>query len=204
MPSAREAVLWKLASGVLWGLTAIAGHAYFAAPFDTFTFLIIAGMAAGATSTLSALRGAGVAFIIGTLVPAAIACALAGTLVYYALAVLALLFMVSMIGTVLANHAAISERFSNEQTEENFQVERDTWLEIATTTEAFAVFDENDGLIAWNAQYAKLMLVPVDMLERGTAREALIRKGRKPMPVVSGAEGRSKCVKQAQTRPGSW
>jgi hypothetical protein len=70
--SAREAVLWKLASGVLWGLTAIAGHAYFAAPFDTFTFLIIAGMAAGATSTLSALRGAGVAFIIGTLVPAAV------------------------------------------------------------------------------------------------------------------------------------
>lgn len=192
LPTAYEAGVWKLVSGVLWGMTPIASHVYLTAPFDTFPILIIAGMAAGGTSTLSAFREAGSAFVAGVLVPTVIACALAGTVIDISFSVLALIYLGAMLAAVQVNHRAIREvisaRFQNEQIRDAFRVERETWSEISNTSEAFAIFDKEDGLFAWNARYAELMQVPADLMQRGTMREELIRKGRLPAAVVAGQQ----------------
>ena len=192
LPTAFEASVWKLASGVLWGMTVIASHVYLTAPFDAFPILIIAGMAAGGTSTLSAFCEAGNAFVVGILVPTAIACALAGTIIDLSFAVLALLYLAAMLATVRVNHRAIrgviSARIQTEKMREAFQVERETWLDVSNTSEAFAIFDEDDKLFVWNVGYAELMQVPTDLLRRGVTRTEMIRKSRQPAIVSAGVE----------------
>lgn len=192
LPTAVEAGVWKLGSGALWGAAAIASHVYLEAPFETFVFLIIAAMAAGGTSTLSAFCEAGQAFVSALLVPTSIAFVLAGTPTDFALAVLVLLYMAAILGTVRINNRAIREvisaRFRNEKMREAFQAERDTWSEISNTSEAFVIFDQEDGLFAWNARFAELMQMPADLMRRGTMREELIREGRRPAAVAAGQE----------------
>lgn len=190
LPTAIEAAAWKLGSGALWGAAAFAPYAYLEAPFDAFVFLIIAGMVAVGTSTLSALCEAGYAFVAALLVPTCVAFVLAGTRTDLAIAAMVLLYLVAMLGTVRINNRAIREvisaRFRNEHMRETFQIERETWLEVSNSGEAFALFDEDDKLLVWNARYAELMQVPADLLRRGTPNTELIRKGRQPAEVASG------------------
>ncbi|MEP4380196.1 MAG: ATP-binding protein [Alphaproteobacteria bacterium] len=189
-PTNIEAIVWRFTSGLLWGALAFVVYITLPAPFETFVFLVIAGMAAGGTATLSALRPAGTAYVLGVLLPNTAAFASLGTTTDLALASVSLLYMVAMIGAVGINNkairAVITERFRNAKMRRDFQSERDTWLEISNTTEAFSMFDKDDRLLAWNTQYADLMRIPATLLKRGTARTELIKAGRQPRSVETG------------------
>jgi signal transduction histidine kinase len=57
-----------------------------------------------------------------------------------------------------------------------FHAERQEWLEISETTEAFALFDVDDRLLLWNEHYLRVLELSPDSVSRGLARVDVLRQ----------------------------
>ena len=82
----RNAALWSIAFGALWGAFGFFWFPYDSLPHQTLGVFVIAGMSAGAVATLSCLPAASFGFLILSLVPTITALALAGDPLHYTLA----------------------------------------------------------------------------------------------------------------------
>lgn len=187
----RRAVLWAAVAGVLWG----SGAAFLATvpvPQQLALIIVIGAMAAGASSTLGAVPQAAALFVLGALTPPAIYFVLQGEPVYFALSALALVMAFGMIASARVVYRSFIEALKAKQANavllEHIRAERQDWLEISDTTEAFALFDADDKLLLWNESYRRIFELPADLLSRGRRRRELLRKGAVPVEVAEGRE----------------
>lgn len=175
----RRAKLWALASGALWG----SGAAFLPVipPPQQFAFLIVgAGMAGGASTTLAAIPQAASLFILSTILPSTVYFLFRAEPMYFGLAALALVMTTAMLVSTRVVYGAFQEELRAKQTNAallaQFHAERQEWLDISETTEAFALFDAEDRLLLWNESYLRVLELPPDSVARGTARINILRQ----------------------------
>ena len=109
---------------------------------------------------------------------------------YFALACMALVLMLAMLGSTRIVYAGFTEsvkaRQANAALLVQFHSERDEWFEISDTSEAFALFDDQDCLLLWNENYRRILSLPSEALYRGAARRQLLQRCAAPVEVVEG------------------
>ena len=185
----RKVILWAVVAGGLWGSTAV----LFPDVPGTHRLLLIimtASMAAGASTTLGALPSAAVGFVVCAVFPWLVSFFLMFEPVYAALVLMGLIFIGAMIGSSRIVYATFIDNLRDKQLNvrvfTEFRAERDEWLEISDTSEAFALFDEDDRLRLWNENYQRILSLPEDAMYRGAARVDLLRRAASPVEVARG------------------
>lgn len=185
----RKVIFWAVLAGGLWGSTAV----IFPGVPGTHRLLLIimtASMAAGAATTLAALPSAAVGFVVCSVFPWLVSFFLMFEPVYVALMLMGLIFIGAMVGSSRTVYATFIDNLRDKQLNiqlfNEFRAERDEWLEISDTSEAFALFDEGDRLRLWNENYQRILSLSEDALYRGAARAELLRCAAPPVEVARG------------------
>ncbi len=193
----QKTVAWSFLAGLLWGSTVLL-YPQVSDPQRLLLMITAVGMAAGATTTLGAIPVAAAAFITAAVFPWIGLFLVQSDVEHFALACMALIFMLAMLGTTRIVYAgfikSVRTRRANEALLTQFHSERDEWFEISDTTEAFALFDDRDCLLLWNENYRRILSLPEESLYRGAARKQLLRLCAAPVEVVEGRLTREQWV----------
>ena len=185
----RRATIWALLTGCIWGSSL---SFFWGAPitYQMVLMIVIAGMAAGAATTLASVPSAAAAFVLTSITPFIVYFAVQWDVAYLALALMALVLTMAMLVSAYIVHQQFIEsvrtRFENQAQLAQFHAERDDWLEISDTSEAFALFDQNDRLLMWNENYRRILSLPDGELFRGARRVDLLRQCAPPVEVANG------------------
>jgi len=156
----RKAMVLGALAGGLWGalapMVAAAGPEY-----RQFAAIVVAAMAAGAATTLGALTGAAMAFVLAALLPWAVLFLLSGTGQGAILGVLAFVFLFAMLSATRIVHsatvAAVENRAAAARLGDELQRAQAEWLALAEANEAFALFDTRDRLVLCSRRFAALI-----------------------------------------------
>jgi two-component system sensor kinase FixL len=185
----RRVTFWAAVGGLLWG-AGIVFFPYLPDLHRLILMIMIAGMAAGSAATLGAIPTAAAAFILGCVVPWTVVFFLQGNRDYFALGVMAVIFAVALIGSSRIVYRAFMDRVEARQANAallaQFHIERNEWLEISDTSEAFALFDAEDRLLLWNENYRRILSLQEDSMFRGAGLAALLREAAAPVEVQQG------------------
>lgn len=179
-----RAIATSAASGALWGASA-AFLAVLPTVQQMVLFLVIGCMSAGAATTLAAIPAAAIAYIGLAILPVVMYFVVQNDPVYFGLAVLALIMTLSMMMSSRIVYRFFSEelraRREHAALMAQFRVDREEWLSIAETAEAFALFDAADRLLLWNENYRSLLSLPAGFLHRGMSRREILRRAAHPL-----------------------
>ncbi len=203
----RKAKLWALASGLTWG----GGVAFLPMIPPTQQLALIIAMvslSAGVSATLAAVPQAAALFVLSNIVPIAIYFALQLELVYFGLAALALVMISAMLTSSRVVYSALLEELRAKQANvallERFHAERQEWLDMSETTEAFALFDADDKLLLWNENYRRIFALGSESLCRDLTRTEVLRQcaqaidgGQEPLAREHWVEAQLQLPKQA-------
>ena len=185
----RRATIWAFLSGCVWASSL---SFFWAAPitYQMVLMIVIAGMAAGAATTLASIPSAAAAFVLTSITPFIVYFAIQWDVAYLALALMALVLTMAMLVSAYIVHQQFIEsvrtRFENQAQLAQFHAERDDWLEISDTSEAFALFDQDDRLLMWNENYRRILSLPDGELYRGARRVDILRQCAPPIDVANG------------------
>jgi two-component system sensor kinase FixL len=193
----RKTVLWALLGGSLWGSAVI----LYAEASDTERLMLMimgAAMAAGASTTLGAIPAAAAVFVMAALLPWIGLFLVQNDPSHFALALMALIFMLGMLSSTRIVYAgfvdSVKARLANAALLDQFHGERDEWFEISDTTEAFALFDAQDRLLLWNRNYQRYLSLPEGALYRGAPRAEILGRCAVPVEVEEGQLSREAWV----------
>lgn len=156
----RKAMVLGAVAGGLWGalapMVAATGPEY-----RQFAAIVVAAMAAGAATTLGALTGVAMAFVLAALLPWAALFLLSGTGQGAILGVLAFVFLFAMLSATRTVHSATVEAAENRASAarlgDELQRAQAEWLALAEANEAFALFDTRDRLVLCSRRFAALI-----------------------------------------------
>ena len=175
----HKAKFWALAVGATWGC----GAAFLTMipPTQQLALIIImVSLSAGVSTTLAAVPQAAALFILSTILPIAVYFILQVELVYFSLAALALVMIGAMLASSRAVYGSLLEELRAKQANaallKQFQAERQEWLDLSETTEAFALFDADDNLLLWNENYWRTFNLGPESLRRGLRRSDVLRR----------------------------
>jgi signal transduction histidine kinase/CheY-like chemotaxis protein len=175
----RRAKMWALASGALWGSGA-AFLPFIPAPQQLVFIIVIAAMSGGASTTLAAIPQAASLYILSSTLPSILYFILRAEPIYFGLAAMALTMTMAMLVSTRIVYGTFLEEIRAKQTNatllEQFHAERQEWLEISQTTDAFALFDADDLLLLWNEPYLRVLELSPDSVCRGLARAEVLRQ----------------------------
>lgn len=175
----RKAKLWALTSGLLWGCGA-AFLPILPRTQQLVLIIIIASMSAGASTTLAAAPQAAALFILSSILPFVIYFARQAEPVYLGLAAAALVMIGAMLASTRVVYGALLKelqaKHENAALLEQFHAERQEWLDLSETTEAFALFDADDKLLLWNDNYRRTFNLDPESLCRDSARADVLRQ----------------------------
>ncbi len=186
----RRAVIWAVLSGCVWASSLLF---FWNAPIthQIVLMIVIAGMLAGASSSLAAIPSVAVAFVLTSISPYIVYFTLQWDVVFLALAVMSLVMTLAMLMSSHLVHQQFIEsvrtHFANQAQLAQFHAERDDWLEISDTSEAFALYDEKHRLLMWNENFRRILSLPESALFRGARRIDILRQCAPPVEVADGA-----------------
>ncbi len=188
----RRAAFWAAFPGLFWGCTAV--FVPYLPPSHWLLLMVMCvGMTAGAAATLAAVPAAASAFIVCVCLPWLIHFLVQGDPYFLSVTFMIVIFMLAMLATTRSVYAAIIEgirvRHKNTALLQQFRAERDEWLEISDTSEAFALFDGDDRLLLCNESYRRLLSLPEHSVKRGTSFEQLMAQSSAPLSTGSDAAG---------------
>jgi signal transduction histidine kinase/ActR/RegA family two-component response regulator len=175
----RKAKFWALAVGMTWGC----GAAFL--PIIPSTqqmafIIVVASLSAGVSATLGTVPQAAALFILSSLLPIAVYFVLQAELVYFGLAALALVLIGAMLASSRMVYSALLEALRAEQANAallaQLHAERQEWLDMSETTEAFALFDADDKLLLWNENYRHIFALGPESLRRDISRTDVLRQ----------------------------
>ncbi len=200
----RNVSLWAAVAGGIWGGSVI----FFPEVPDTHQLLIIimtAAMAAGAATTLGAIPTAAVSFLLCSVAPWIGTFVLRGNPDDFVLALMILIFLLAMLGSTRIVYTNFIEGIKVKQANavllDQFHAERDEWFAISDTSEAFALFDNQDCLLLWNENYRRILSLPEGSLYRGAPRAGLLRDASPPVEVQEGRRALDEWVDQQLRLP---
>ncbi len=191
-PSAlRRATLWAGLSGGIWG-TVVSFLPYLDSRQDLTVIMVLSAMIAGAATTLAAIPLAASTYIAAIILPAVGYFLSQGNSSGFGLAIMALTFGFAMLGATKSVYRLFLEQIrahnANSRILEEIGRERQEWLEISDTREAFALFDREERLLTWNRSLAPLLSLPESSLHRGMLRHDLLREAAAPLSVREGRQ----------------
>jgi signal transduction histidine kinase/ActR/RegA family two-component response regulator len=100
--------------------------------------------------------------------------------IYFGLAVLALVMIGAMLVSSRVVYGALLEELRAKQANAallaQFHAERQEWLDMSETTQAFALFDADDKLLLWNEKYRRIFALGPESLYRDIARTEVLRQ----------------------------
>ncbi len=189
-PSAlRRATLWAGLSGGIWG-AAVFFLPYLDTRQELTVIIVMSAMIAGAATTLAAIPLAASIYIAAIILPAVGYFLSYGNSDGFGLATMALTFGFAMLGATRSVYRLFLEqiqaRNANSRILEEIGRERQEWLEISDTREAFALFDREERLLTWNRSLAPLLSLPESSLRRGVQRRDLLQEAAAPVLVREG------------------
>ncbi len=188
----RRAAFWAAIPGLFWGCTAIF-VSYLPPSHWLLLMVMCVGMTAGAAATLASVPAAASAFIVSVCLPWLVHFLLQDDPYFLSVTFMIVIFMLAMLATTRSVFSAIIEgirvRHKNAALLQQFRAERDEWLEISDTAEAFALFDGDDRLLLCNESYRRLLSLPEHSLKRGTSSEELMRLSSAPLDHAGDAVG---------------
>ena len=175
----RKAAIWALLSGSIWG-SSVAFLPIVPPTQQLALIIVMAAMAGGASTTLAAIPQAATLFILSCILPGAFYFIWQADPAYVGLAALALVMATAMLASTRVVYGAISEEMKAKQASAallaQFYAERQEWLEISETTEAFALFDAHNNLLLWNDSYQRILNLSPTSLFRGAKRIDILRQ----------------------------
>lgn len=132
-----------------------------ASEFQRFiVFLTVAAMASGASTTLAVVPGAAYGYVLGALLPVAAYWLLLDELGHLALAGLAGCLTLFLLRNASVVHQSFLEsllqKHETRVLRERFREEQEEWLDLSRGTDAFALLDEQDRLLLYNAHFEEL------------------------------------------------
>ena len=187
----RRAAIQALVVGLAWGAGAVVLYPAGSIGHQFFLAVVIAGSAVGAAAAMAPVPAAAVAFIVASIVPLFARLAIGGEALQWALAAMTLVFALVALATLRTVYGSIAESFRNKVQNatllDQLKAARADLLDaIASTSEAFALFDEQDRLVLCNENFGKLLSLPPQSQVKGAAYESLLRAAAPPVPVASG------------------
>jgi len=198
----RKAKFWALAVGMTWGC----GTAFLPIMQSTqqMAFIIVtASLSAGVSATLGAVPQAAALFILSSLLPIATYFVLQAQLIYFGLAALALVMIGALLASSRVVYSALLEALRAEQANAallgQLHAERQEWLDMSETTEAFALFDADDKLLLWNENYRHIFALGPESLRRDMSRTDVLRQCAPAMQIGPGPLAHEQWV-EAQLR----
>lgn len=170
-------------SGGVWGAAAL-----FLPQLDQqhqmLLIMVAAGMIAGSAATLAVLPRAAIAYITLTGGPYVIFLLLQGSMISIGMALLAMLYLCAMLltnrivnGVIRRNARLLEENTTLYQRIRDAQTEL---LNIAESTEAFALLDDAGRLQLWNRRFPELLGIDGTALQRGEDLEAQLNRAGLP------------------------
>jgi hypothetical protein len=155
----RAAWLCTLAGALLGSVVLLLDGA---GDFTRFlVFLTLGAMVSAASTTLAPIPRAAQGYIGGALVLPTLFWLYQGRLEYGVLAGLALSMLVFLVRNARLSHDAFLEGLGRAreiaELREQFQAERDEWLDLSQATEAFALLDPGGRLLLWNSRFEALV-----------------------------------------------
>ncbi len=196
-PASRKflirAHLWAGLSGALWGSTVLF-FPFAAPPLQVAILVVVAAMAIGGATTLAALPGAAALFIGLSLVPTAVYFAFQTDIAFLGLSVLELVLCIGMLSSARAVYDALvretdAHALSSALTDQ-FNEERQEWLDLSDNADGFALFDEQNRLMMWNRPFGQILGIGEDRLLRGAALPELLAAGAQPVD-ATGDKGKN-------------
>jgi signal transduction histidine kinase len=157
----RRAIAFALVSGLLWGSTTFA-LPYLPERYDAALTIIVGALAGGATTTLSAIPAAAACYALAAILPFSIYFFAQGTdPASISLGVLAAVMGFAMSWASRSVHGTflddVAARVAATKALEDLRSDREDWLQVAQSTDAFALFDSNQKLKFWNQAFADLI-----------------------------------------------
>ncbi len=187
----RKAKIFAWAGGAAWG-AGVAFMPYASSAQQLALIIVTAAICGGASTTLAAVPGAAAGFILLSLLPYSVYFVSQYDPVYFGLAAMALVMTLAMLGSTRIAYGALLEEIRTRQANAallaQFQAERRQWLEISDTADAFALFDEHNGLLLWNENFGRILSLPDSLLKRGALRDTLMRHSARPVGIAGEAE----------------
>ncbi|MEE8291882.1 MAG: response regulator [Candidatus Tectomicrobia bacterium] len=175
----RRAKRWALASGLLWGSTA-AFLPMIPTAQQLAVLIVVASMASGGSTTLAAVPQAATLYILSSILPVAVYFVCQMQLVYFCLAAMAVVLTTAMLLSTRVVYGALLEEVRTKQANAallvQFHAERQEWLDMSETAEAFALFDAQDRLLLWNENFRRLFALDPAHLFRGAERLTLLHQ----------------------------
>jgi len=179
-------------SGLVWG-----GGALFLPYLDehhqVLIIMVTGGMIAGSSATLAVVPGNAVAYMLAAALPYIVAFMLSASPVGYAVAAMATAFTAAMLVTNRIVYGVIrrNRRLHDENTAlyARIQAAQAELLDIAESSEAFAFFDDNDGLLLWNQRFPALLGLDMAALQTGTPLRPLLLQAGLPADLAERLEG---------------
>jgi two-component system sensor kinase FixL len=185
----RKAVALAVFGGLVWGSSVV----FYGEASDMQRMLLmisVIGIVAGGSTTLGAIPAAAAALIVISLLPWIGLFLLQDAAGHFALASMALIYMLAMLGATRSVYAgfigSVKAKLANAALLDQFHRERDEWFEISDTTDAFALFDAQDHLLLWNRNYQRYFSLPEDALYRGAPRAEILGRSAMPLEVEEG------------------
>ncbi len=194
----RRILISTALSGALWG-SGIVFLPYLEASERLAVFLLLGGLAAGATATLAAIPAAARLYVMGCVLPM-IFYFLGqyafgpGDPTLFKLGVIAIGFMAAMMSTIHLVYRSIRAQIDARREQDasrremsailaRFEQARQEWLDISSATDAFALFDADGRLLLWNDKWAAVLALETSLPRRGMRLEALLEKGAAPIEI---------------------
>lgn len=174
----RRAILFAIISGVLWGATVFTLP--YLPPVQTVAMVIVvSAMTGGATTTLSAIPMAAAAYALTTPIPFSVYFFLRGfDSAFFFLGLQALVMTAGMLWASRSVHGTFIEdvkaRIEATEALEELRRSRDEWLDVAQSTDAFALFDADKQLKFWNAEFERLITTGSVSVRAGLSWEELL------------------------------
>ena len=177
--------------GAAWGSAALLAYPADSDLHKLFLFTVLGGMAGGSAVALAPIPAAAVFCGSAMLLPMIVRVALDGTPVLLGLAAMGVVLLValfSFVRTVYASFVAtIGARVVNDNLMSELQLARRDLLDaIASTSEAFALFDDSHRLVVCNRHFGEFLSIAPASLLVGADYRSLMRQSSPPAAVAAG------------------
>ena len=201
----RLAALQALVIGLAWGGGAVLLYPTHSIGHQFFLAVVIAGSAAGGAAAMASVPAAAVAFIGASIGPLFARLMVHGEPLQLILAAMALALAVVALATTWTVFGSIAEsirsKLQNGALLDQLRAARADLLDaIASTSEAFALFDAQDRLVLCNDNFGRLFSLPSERLVKEQPYENLLRSGAQPVAVHVGQRSLDSWVKERMQR----
>jgi len=203
--AAHRVVYAALATGAAWGAAAFLAFPAGSDAHKMFLCLVLGAVAGGSAVALASLPAAALACMTAMLAPLLVRLALEGGTLPLSLAALGVVYQAAVLTFVRSIHASfidtVGARMANAELMDELQSARRDLLDaIASTSEAFGLFDERRRLVVCNRNYGAFLSIPAEELLVGARHQDLLRRAAPPEEVARGRLGMDEWLTEVERR----